>query len=79
VSRYQELRMSWRREVVDDLQERELSLRRKGGLRLIQNVNPDRTSLAGSGIYEEMVTPWLVPTQLPSISISFVPLRHRVL
>ena len=40
VRRYQELRMSGCREVVDDLQERELSLRRQGGLRRIQNVDP---------------------------------------
>ena len=39
VSRDEKLRMSRCREVVDDLEERELSLRRKGRLRLIQDVD----------------------------------------
>jgi hypothetical protein len=40
MSRYQELRMPGCRQVVDDLQERKLSLWRKGRLRLIENVDP---------------------------------------
>ena len=39
VSRDEELRMPRCREVVDDLEERELSLRRKRRLRLIQDVD----------------------------------------